>query len=382
MSKKNIYYGRQFIDRSDIIEVSKSLKNDLITTGDYVKKFEKKIKNFLKVKFAATCSNGTSALHLSFLASDIKKGDVVIMPIINFISSYNMCKLLGAKIFFADVDKQSGLITPDAIIKCIKINKLKKIKAIVVQYMGGFPDYNEKFYKLKKKLKCLLIEDACHAFGAKYTVKKKLYNIGSCKHADISTFSFHPLKPITTGEGGCVTTNNKKIFEKIIKFRSHGMIRDKKKHWDYDIETIGFNYRLSDINCALGLSQINKLNFFINKRKKIYDYYKLKLNNYKNLINFPKYNNFNHPSFHLVLINLNFKNLIKKNNFLNYMMKNKIFCQYHYIPLNKFSFFKKKTINLHDYKTYFLQTVSIPIHHNLSFEDVNYVVDKIKKYFS
>jgi len=133
MSKKNIYYGRQFIDRSDLIEVSKSLKNDLITTGDYVKKFEKKIKNFLKVKYAATCSNGTSALHLSFMASDIKKDDVVIMPIINFISSYNMCRLLGAKIFFADVDKQSGLITPDAIIRCIKINKLRKVKAIVVQ---------------------------------------------------------------------------------------------------------------------------------------------------------------------------------------------------------------------------------------------------------
>jgi dTDP-4-amino-4,6-dideoxygalactose transaminase len=382
MPKKNIYYGRQFIDRSDVIEVSKSLKNDLITTGDYVKKFEKKIKNFLNVKYAATCSNGTSALHLSFLASDIKKGDVVIMPIINFISSYNMCKLLGAKIFFADVDKQSGLITPDAIIRCIKLNKLKKVKAFVVQYMGGFPDHNEKFYKLKKKLKCLLIEDACHAFGAKYTVKKKLYKIGSCKHADISTFSFHPLKPITTGEGGCVTTNNKKIFEKIIKFRSHGMTRDKKKHWNYDIETIGFNYRLSDINCALGLSQINKLNFFINKRKKIYNYYKLKLNNYKNLISFPKYNNKNYSSFHLVLINLNFKNLIKKNNFLNYMVKNKIFCQYHYIPLNKFSLINTKAVNLNDYKTYFLQTVSIPIHHHLSFEDIKYVVDKIKKYFS
>ncbi len=343
---------------------------------------KKKISKILNTKYVATCTNGTSALHLSFLASDIKEGDVVIMPIINFISSYNMCKLLGAKIFFADVDKQSGLVTPDAIINCIKWNKLKRVKAILVQYMGGFPDYNKEFYNLKRKLKCLLIEDACHAFGAEYKIKNKKYKIGSCAHADISTFSFHPLKPITTGEGGCITTKNKKIFEKIIRLRSHGIIRDKKKHWNYDINTIGFNYRLSDINCALGLSQIKKLSSFIKKRKKIYNYYKTNLNNFKNLISFPKYNNKNNSSFHLVLINLGFKNLSKKNNFLNYMKKNKIFCQYHYIPLNKFSLIKEKTSKLNDYKIYYRKTISIPIHHSLSYSEMKYVVSKIKKYFS
>ena len=377
---RKINYGGQNIDAKDINEVSKSLKNKLITTGSYVKKFEKKITKFLNVKYALSCNNGTSALHLSFLASGIKERDIIIMPIINFISSYNMCKLLGAKIFFADVDKKTGIITPEAILRCIRVNNLKKIKAIIVQYMGGFPAYNDKFYKLKKKYNCLIIEDACHAFGARYKLKGKTFMIGSCKHSDISAFSFHPLKPITTGEGGCVTTNNKKIYNKIIKLRSHGIDRNKNKHWSYDVHSIGYNYRLSDINCALGFSQINRLNQFIKKRKKIYTYYKEKLNNYKNQISFPDYVH-SFSTYHLVLLNINFKNLNIKNKFFKYMKRNNVFCQYHYIPLNNFTSVKEKSNNLFNYKVYHLKTISIPIHHNLRLSEINYVIKKIKNFF-
>jgi len=160
---KNIPYGRQYIDNQDIRSVSKALKQDLITTGDFVKKFEDKISKFLKVKYTTTCNNGTSALHLAFMAIDLKKDDAIIMPAINFIAAYNMARLMNAKIFLADVDPFTGQMTPETLLECIKKNKLKKIKAIITMYLGGYPENVEKFYLIKKKYKCYLIEDACHA---------------------------------------------------------------------------------------------------------------------------------------------------------------------------------------------------------------------------
>ena len=378
---KIIPYGKQYINSADFLSVEKSLKKPLITTGKFVKKFEDKISKFLGVNYVATSNNATSALHLSFLATDIKKNDIIIMPIINFIASYSMCKILGAKIYFADVDKSTGQITPDTITECIKINKLKNIKAIVVQCMGGYPENSLEFFRLKNKLKCLLIEDACHAFGAKYFYKKRLIMVGSCKHADASVFSFHPLKPITTGEGGCVTTNNKKVYNKLIKLRSHGIERNKLNHWNYDVKMLGYNYRLSDINCALGLSQLGKLKKFINRRKTIYNYYKKNLDGYRNMISFPNYRLRNNPSFHLILVNFNFKNLKQKDKFLNYMKKNDILCQYHYIPLNKLSVVQERQSKIKNYKEYYLKTISIPIYHSILLKELKYVVKKIKQYF-
>ena len=230
-----IPYGKQHIDKSDLQMVSKSLKEPLITTGNFVKKFENNLSNFLKVKSAISCNSGTAALHLAFLASDLKKNDIVIMPAINFISAYSMCKQLGAKIYLADVDLETGQMTPKSLLECIKINKLKKIKIILTMYMGGFPENLIEFHKIKKKFNCLLIEDACHAFGSEYKFNKKLIKVGACKHSDISTFSLHPLKPITTAEGGIITTNNELMAKKIKNFRSHGIIRNNKFHWKYDI---------------------------------------------------------------------------------------------------------------------------------------------------
>jgi dTDP-4-amino-4,6-dideoxygalactose transaminase len=182
---KIINYGRQYIDSSDLKKVSLALKQKFITSGNYVKKFEKKIKFFLNVNYAVSCNSGTSALHLAFMSIDLKKNDIVIMPIINFIASYNMAKLLGAKIYFADVDKYTGQMTPQTILECVKKNKIKKIKAIIVMYLGGYPENILEFYKIKKNFNCYLIEDACHALGAKYLYKKKYQMVGSCKHADI-----------------------------------------------------------------------------------------------------------------------------------------------------------------------------------------------------
>jgi dTDP-4-amino-4,6-dideoxygalactose transaminase len=377
-----IPYGRQNINKDDLLIVSKSLKQPLITTGSFVKNFEKKLSKFLKVKNAITCNSGTAALHLAFLASDIKKGDVVIMPAINFISAYSMCKQLGAKIYLSDVDSKTGQMTPQLLVECIKENKIKKIKAVLTMYMGGFAENLLGFYKIKKKYKCLLIEDACHAFGADYSFNKKLIKVGACKHSDISTFSLHPLKPITTGEGGIVTTNNKLIAEKIKNYRSHGIIRDPKSHWKYDILNYGYNYRLSDINSALGISQLNKIKVFLKKRKKIYENYKSQLDKYKNIISFPKYNKKNKPSYHLVLININFnKTKVDKDMFLRYLNKKNIISQFHYIPIYKFKLLKTKNIKLKNSEKYYKSTLSIPIYHLLERKKQNRVINIIKNFF-
>ena len=267
---KLIPYGRQFIDKKDKISVLRSLSNDLITTGPYVKKFEHKIKKYLKCKYSYVCSSGTAAIHLAMLSINLKKDDIILMPAVNFIASYNMAMTMQLKVYLVDVDEYTGQITPNKIVECIKKNKLKKVKALISMYHGGFPESPKDFYDLKKRYKFFIIEDACHALGSSYNLRGKSFKVGSCTHADISTFSLHPLKTITSGEGGIITTNNIKIAQNIRLYRNHGISRNTKEYWKYDILKFGFNYRLSDISCALGLSQLDKISIFVKKRKKIY----------------------------------------------------------------------------------------------------------------
>jgi dTDP-4-amino-4,6-dideoxygalactose transaminase len=377
---KIIPYGRQYIDDYDIKIVSKVLKEDLITTGRYVKKFENQISKFLKVKYVASCNSGTSALHLALMAINLKENDVIIMPAINFIAVYNMTSFMNAKIFLADVDPLTGQMTPETLLECIKNNKLKKIKAIVTMYLGGYPENVIEFYKIKKKFNCYLIEDACHALGSKYLSNKKFLPIGSCNHSDISTFSLHPVKTITTGEGGLVTTNNKVFYNRIISLRSHGINKDKNFHWKYNLTESGFNYRLSDVNCALGLGQLKKMSKFINYRRKIFNIYKTELQEFINIITFPTYK-ISKPSYHLFLISINFKKIRStKDKILKFLKKNNIFCQYHYIPIYKFKLFNKK-IDLKFYKGtefYYKNTISLPVFYDFNIGSQIRIINKIK----
>jgi len=376
---KFIPYGKQFIDSKDIKVVSKVLKNDLITTGHQVIKFEKKIKKFLDAKFSFTCNSGTSALFLALQSIGLKKNDTIIMPAINFIASYNVAKLFNAKIFLADVDKYSGQMSPENIIDICKKFKIKKIKAVITMYNGGYPNNAEKFKSLKKKYKCYIVEDACHALGATYKYNKKNIKIGSCSHSDISTFSLHPLKTITTGEGGIVTTNSKKIGEKIKKLRSLGIEKNKMFHWKYDVENIGFNFRLNDFQCALGTSQLSKISKFISFRKKIFKNYQNLLKNLEH-INLPKYKNNYQSSHHLFIITLKKKSHTIKDNLIKYMLKNKVFLQYHYIPVYKLKVFNGKFINKNS-EIYYKSAISLPIYYGLTYKKQKYIVKKIKRFF-
>lgn len=336
----DIYYNKQYINTADKKAVYDALNENLITGGKKVKIFEDKLKKFLNVKYVKTCINGTAGLHMAYEAINLKKNDVIVMPIINFIAAYNMATLYQAKIYFADVNSLTGQMTTDTLLECIKKNKIKKIRAVVTMYMGGYPENVKKFYELKKKYNFLLIEDACHAFGASYNKVK----VGSCKHSDLCVFSFHPVKSITTGEGGAITTNNKNFFNRFNKFGSHNIDRNFK-YWDYDIKKLGFNYRLSDLNCALGISQLNKIGFFIKQRSKIYSIYQKSFQNLSAVITLPKYNFLNKASYHLFIVKINFKYLkSSKDELINFLNSKKIYPQFHYKPITEFNFFKKKII--------------------------------------
>ena len=199
-----IPYGKQTINKNDINSVIKVLGSNFLTTGPEVIKFENSFKKKFNSKYAVSCSNGTAALHLSMLAIGVKKNDNVIMPAINFVASANMAKLLGAKIFLADVDPATGMVTEYTIKKCIKVNKIKKIKLILVMHHSGLPNFGKELINFKKKYNCFIIEDSCHSLGGKYSKKNNL-KVGSCIFSDISTFSFHPVKSITSAEGGMIT---------------------------------------------------------------------------------------------------------------------------------------------------------------------------------
>ncbi len=375
-----IPYNKQHIFRDAFKIISQSLKSDFITTGKYVKKFEKKLAILNKVKYAIVTSSGTSALHLAFESINIKKGDNVIIPAINFIASYSMLKKINANIFLADIDKD-GHLSPSSLVDCIKKNKLKKIKAVVNMHMSGHIKYVDDFFNLKKKYNFYLINDSCHSFGSKYIFKKKIYNSGNCKPFDIATFSFHPVKSITTGEGGAVLTNEKKIYKNVISKRSHGILRDEKRYWNYEINDLGYNYRLSDINCALGLSQLNNLKKIMAKRKKIANFYFKHLEKFNEFIDLPDKNLINFSSWHLFIIK--FKgSLIEKKSFKDKVFaifkEKKIFPQYHYIPIYKFKAYTDSKKRLPGTENFYKSALSIPIYYEMNFNDCKKVIKCIE----
>ena len=375
---KTIPYGRHFIDSNDIRSVTKALKQEKITSGKEVLKFEKRLTNFFGSKFVTVCNSGTSALFLAFSSINLKKKDIIIMPSINFVASYNVAKLFGASVFLADVNKYTGQMSPNDIVKCCQKNNIKKIKAILTMYNGGYPQNAEKFFYLKKKFNCYIIEDACHALGAKYKYKGNFLKIGCCKHSDISTFSLHPLKSITTGEGGIVTTNSKFLDDKIKKIRSLGINRKRNTHWDYDVLYNGLNLRLNDFQCALGLSQLKKLNSFLKSRKVIADRYTKELK-YNDNIFTPNYSSNYKSSYHLYIINFKIKNLAIKEKLIKFMLQKKIILQYHYIPVYKFKVFNDRYEGKNA-EYYYKTSVSLPIYHGLKFREQSRVIKLLKTF--
>ena len=260
-----IPYGRQTLDEKDIQAVVEVLKSDYLTTGPMVAEFERRVADYVGAKYAVAVSNGTAALHIACLAAGIGERDDVITSPITFAASANCVLYCGGKPVFADIDKDTYNISPEELEKGIT----DRTKAVIPVHYTGQPCDMERIYQIAKKHGLMVIEDAAHALGAVYRGKK----IGAI--SDMTCFSFHPVKPITTGEGGMVTTNDEALYKKLLLFRSHGITRaeeylsENQGAWYYEQIELGYNYRITDIGCALGNSQLDKLDDFIARRREI-----------------------------------------------------------------------------------------------------------------
>ena len=376
---KTINYGRQTIEKSDIKSVVKVLKSNYLTQGPKVKEFEDAINKKFGSKYSVVVSNGTAALFIATKALGWKKKDIIITTPITFLATANCIENSGAKTDFVDINERDFTIDTKELEK--KLKKNKKIKGVIAVDYAGHPSDWKTLRKLANKYKFTLINDNCHAIGAKYNNNLKY----AIRYADIVTHSYHPVKTITTGEGGAILCKDKKIYEKAVKIRSHSIVRNKSniKPWHYDIYEAGFNYRISDIQCALGISQLKRLSKFIKKRRLIANYYKKLLKNDKRFI-LPSENKNVFHSYHLFPLQIDFsKTKINKSIFFKKMSKKGINLQVHYIPIYLQPFYRKKyNFKKEKFKNserFFKKVVSLPIYPTLTFKDVNRVINTITK---
>ena len=385
MNKQLSKYGVQYIDQEDIDSIKTVLKGEFLTTGPFVRKFERLFSKEVDSKYALSCSNGTAALHLSLKALGIGDNDMVIVPTITFVATLNAILMAGAIPILSDVNESTGLIEDKNIIEILNnIPPGIKISNIIVVHLNGNIVNVSKIRKLLKRVK--IIEDSCHAIGSYESLDNKKIKIGSCNNTDVATFSFHPVKTITTGEGGMVTTNKASIYEKLKLLRSHHLesLSIKDKNYPYKINELGYNYRLSDINCALGISQLKKLQKFKKHRKKLVDLYNEKFFKYKEYIT-PVSLSEHNVCWHLYVISINYKKLnVKRNELMNSLKISGIGTQIHYKPLHKNSYIVKKLKKYYFSKflgamKYYNSILTLPLHYNMELNDVNFVVSSLLK---
>lgn len=365
-----IPYGHQQIDDKDIAGVLKVLKSDWLTQGPTVVSFERQLAVSCGAKYAVAVANGTVALHLAYLVLGLKKGDEVITTPNTFVATTNMLVAVGSKPVFCDIRLDTNNIDENKIEELIT----ERTKAIVPVHFAGHPCEMDVIWKIAKKHSLLIIEDACHALGASYKSSK----IGNCKYSDMAVFSFHPVKSIATGEGGAILTNDKKYYEKLKLLRSHGVQKDKN---GFIIMTeLGYNYRLTDIQSALGLSQLKKLSKFIKIRHNAASLYYQFLKNVDQII-LPQELNDVISSWHLYVIRV--KNKKYRLPLYKYLLKNKIGANFHYPCVYKHPFYQLRHLknNCPNAEEYGDSVITIPLFVSLTEREIKYVADKIKAFF-
>ena len=371
-----IPYGRHFIDEEDIRAVVEVLRSDFITQGTKVKEFEEKLARYCGSKYCVVFNSGTAALLGAYYACDISEGDEVITTPITFVATTNMLFVLGARPVFVDVELDTGNINAEMIENAIT----EKTKAIVPVHYAGHPPEMEKIKSIAERYHLKVIEDACHALGAEYKGSK----IGSCKYSDTTVFSFHPVKHITTGEGGAVLTNDDNIYEKLLLIRNHGINRDKfiyeaEGDWYYEVQALGFNFRLTDIQASLGISQLKKLDKFISRRREIASYYhqELKENPFFEL---PVEKPYALHSYHLYPVRLKDPLANRKREVIRILREKGIGVQVHYIPLYKHPFYREKgysNVFLRNAEDFYKKVFTLPIFPSMREEDLLRVVNAV-----
>ena len=381
--EKLLPYGHQWIDEEDIKAVIEVLHSDWITQGPKVAEFEKKFAKYVGARYAVAVSSGTAALHTACFAAQIEKGDEVITTPITFAASANCVLYQGGTPVFADIDENTLNIDPREIKKKIT----RKTKALIPVDFTGRPVDLENILQIAKDNKLIIIEDASHALGATYKGSK----IGSI--SDMTIFSFHPVKHITTGEGGMVTTNNKKCYERLKLFRTHGITKDKDKllnydgPWYYEMQELGYNYRLTDFQCALGLGQLKKIDKFIQRRREIVKKYNSEFKDIPE-IKIPEINPIDYnPVWHIYMIQVNLEKLkVDRREIYQALRAENIGVNVHYIPIHLKPYYRKRFgYYLGDFpkaENYYSRAITLPVFPKMSDKDIDDVVAAVKKVIS
>lgn len=369
-----IPYGRQAIDDDDIQEVVKVLKSDFLTTGPRVLEFERRVADYVGTKYAVAVNSGTAALHIACLAANIGEGDEVITSPITFAASANCVLYCGAKPIFADIDRDTYNIAPEEVEKMLT----PAVKAIIPVDFSGQPCDLDAIMELAHKHKLVVIEDAAHALGASYKGRR----VGAI--ADMTCFSFHPVKPITTGEGGMVVTDDEELYKRLLLFRSHGITRDEtlmsevQGDWYYQQLELGYNYRITDISCALGISQMNKLDGFIERRRKLAERYDEAFCDVEG-ITIPYQSEGCESGWHLYVIRVAAD---KRKSVFDGLRQSGIGVNVHYLPVYRHPYYQKNGYDkcfCSNAELYYESAITLPLYPGLTEEEQDYVIENVKR---
>lgn len=357
-------YGHQCIDELDIAEVAGVLKSDYITTGPKVAEFERIICEYTGAKYCVAVSSATAGLHIAALAAGFGEGGEVITSPITFVSSANCVLFAGGAVRFADIEAETACVSPEEIERQIT----PRTKGVIPVHYAGQSCDMERIHEIAERHSLIVIEDAAHAIGSSYKGTK----VGSCAYSDMAVFSFHPVKTITTGEGGAVTTNSEELYHKLLACRSHGIYKEPgyPPHY-YEMRELGFNYRMTDFQAALGVSQMKKLDGFKARRREIVDYYNRKLG----LLHLTE-REYSNACFHLYPV------LVEdRDDFFSRAREKGLGLQVHYIPVHTQPYYRGLGFNPGDFpkaENYYKKTISLPLYPALSNDDLDEIIERLR----
>ena len=378
-----IPYGKQFISEEDIAAVTETLKSDFLTQGPKIGEFEKKFAAYIGSDFAVAVSNGTAALHLCALALNVNEDSKVITTPITFAASANCVRYCGGEVVFADIDPETALIDIDQVKSLLEASPKGTYHGIIPVDFAGYPVNLEHLRKLADEYNLWIVEDACHAPGGYFTDSKGVkQNCGNGVYADLTIFSFHPVKHIACGEGGMITTNSKELYEKLLLLRTHGITKDplllhkNDGGWYYEMQELGYNYRLPDMNAALGISQLKRAEENLERRKEIAKKYDDAFAG-TNIQLIKPAEGYDH-AYHLYIIQV-----AKRKELYDYLKKHDILAQVHYIPVHQQPYYQQLGYSKEAYpyaNNYYKNCLSIPMFPSLTDREQDFVIEKILEF--
>ena len=378
-----IYYGKQSISQNDIKFVEEVLHSDFLTQGPAVGRFEHCVAEYCGAKYAVAVSNGTAALHVACLAAGLKEGDMLWTSPNTFVASANCARYCGADVDFVDIDAHTYNMSVDALEEKLRESKVKPKMVVPVHFAGQSCDM-KRIHELALKYGFIVLEDACHAMGADYLDKK----VGCCEYSDMAVFSFHPVKIVTTGEGGMVLTNNEELYRRLLLFRSHGitreegmMTRNSDGPWYYQQVALGFNYRMTDMQAALGYSQMRRLDEFVARRRELAERYDRLLKGLP--LRTPFVMEVVNPSWHLYVVRIDFDKVKKtKKQIFEEMRKKGITLNLHYIPVHTQPYYENFGHRPEECPVsldYYCEAMTLPLYYSLTNEQQDDVVKALEE---